>query len=40
MLNFREIGWKGVVWIQLAQDRHQLWVVVNTVLIYKWRGIS
>jgi hypothetical protein len=29
-LHLREIGWKGVEWIQLAQDRDWLRAVVNT----------
>jgi hypothetical protein len=28
--NFREIGWKGVEWIHLAQDRDQLRALMNT----------
>jgi hypothetical protein len=29
---FREIGWEGVHWIRLAQDRDQWQVRVNTVM--------
>jgi hypothetical protein len=29
--HLREIGWVNVEWIQLAQDRDQWWVLVNTV---------
>jgi hypothetical protein len=29
-IDMREIGWEGVDWMQLAQDREQWWVVVNT----------
>jgi hypothetical protein len=31
-MDLREIGWEGVDWIHLAQDRDQWQVVVNTVL--------
>jgi hypothetical protein len=30
--HLREIGWGNVEWIQLAQDRDQWWVLVNTVI--------
>jgi hypothetical protein len=30
--DLREIGWKGVDWMRLAQDRDQWWAVVNTVM--------
>jgi hypothetical protein len=29
---YREIGWDGVDWIELAQDRDQWRVLVNTVM--------
>jgi hypothetical protein len=28
----REIGWDGMDWIELAQDRDQWWALVNTVM--------
>jgi hypothetical protein len=28
----REIGWDGIDWINLAQNRAQLWALVNTVI--------
>jgi hypothetical protein len=28
----REIGWEGVDWMYLAQDRHQRRAIVNTVM--------
>jgi hypothetical protein len=28
----REIGWEGVEWIHLAQDRDQWWAFVNMVV--------
>jgi hypothetical protein len=28
----REVGWVGIDWIDLAQDRDQLRVLVNTVM--------
>jgi hypothetical protein len=31
-VDLREIGWDGVDWIDLAQDRDQLRVVVNAVM--------
>jgi hypothetical protein len=31
-MDLREIGWKGVEWIHLAQDRDQWWALVNTVM--------
>jgi hypothetical protein len=31
-MDFREIGWGSVVWIQMAQDRSRWWAVVNTVM--------
>jgi hypothetical protein len=31
-MDLREIGWDGVDWIDLAQDRDQWWALENTVL--------
>jgi hypothetical protein len=31
-MDLREIGWEGVHWILLAQDRDQFQAVVNTVM--------
>jgi hypothetical protein len=31
-MDLRKIGWEGVDWIHLAQDRDQLRAVVNTVM--------
>jgi hypothetical protein len=31
-MNLREIGWDGMVWIYLAQDREQWRALVNTVM--------
>jgi hypothetical protein len=31
-MNLREIGWDGVDWIDMAQDRDQWRALVNTVL--------
>jgi hypothetical protein len=31
-MDLREIGWEGVDWMHLAQDRDQKRVVVNTVM--------
>jgi hypothetical protein len=31
-MDLRETGWDGVDWTELAQDRDQLWALVNTVM--------
>jgi hypothetical protein len=31
-MDLREIGWGGVEWIHLAQDRGRWWAVVNAVM--------
>jgi hypothetical protein len=31
-MNLRELGWEGVDWIHLVQDRDQLQALVNTVM--------
>jgi hypothetical protein len=31
-MNLREIGWEGVYWMLLAQDRDQWQAAVNTVM--------
>jgi hypothetical protein len=31
-MNLKEIGWEGVNWIHLAQDRDQLWAVLKMLL--------
>jgi hypothetical protein len=31
-MDLGEIGWEGVEWIHLAQDRDWWWVLVNTVM--------
>jgi hypothetical protein len=31
-LDLREIGWGGIIWIDLAQDREQWRALVNTVM--------
>jgi hypothetical protein len=28
----REVGWDGMDWIHVAQDRNQWWALVNTVM--------
>jgi hypothetical protein len=30
-MNLREIGWGGMDWINLAQDKEQWWALVNMV---------
>jgi hypothetical protein len=32
IIDHREMGWEGVDWIHVAQDRDQWWTVVNTVI--------
>jgi hypothetical protein len=31
-IDLRKIGWEGVDWIHLAQNRDQWWALVNTVM--------
>jgi hypothetical protein len=31
-IDLREVGWRGMDWIDLAQDRNRWWAVVNTVM--------
>jgi hypothetical protein len=31
-MGIREIGWEGVDWMHLAQDRDQWWALVNMVM--------
>jgi hypothetical protein len=31
-MDFREIGWDGIDWFELAQDRNQWRALVNTVM--------
>jgi hypothetical protein len=31
-MNLRKIGWKGVDWMHLTQDRHQWCALVNTII--------
>jgi hypothetical protein len=31
-MNLREIGWRGIEWIQLAQDKDQWLDLVNVVM--------
>jgi hypothetical protein len=35
VMDLREIGWKGVDWMHLAQDRDQWRDVVNTVMSFR-----
>jgi hypothetical protein len=34
-MDLSEIGWGGVDWIDLAQDRDQWWARVNTVINHR-----
>jgi hypothetical protein len=31
-MDLKEIGWEGMDWIDLTEDRDQCWVFVNTVM--------
>jgi hypothetical protein len=31
-MGVKEIGWEGVDWIHLPQNRNQMWAVVNMVM--------
>jgi hypothetical protein len=31
-MDLREIGWKGMDWMRVVQDRDQWWAVVNMVM--------
>jgi hypothetical protein len=31
-MDLRKIGWEGVDWMHLVQDRDQWWAVVNTAM--------
>jgi hypothetical protein len=35
-INLREIGWDGIDWIELAQDKDQWRALVNTVMILRF----
>jgi hypothetical protein len=35
-VNLQEIGWRGVEWIDLAQDMDSWWVLVNTVMNFRF----
>jgi hypothetical protein len=32
MMDLRKIGWEGVDWMHLPEDRDQWWDLVNTVM--------
>jgi hypothetical protein len=32
MMDLREVGWGGMDWIYLAQDRYRWWALVNAVM--------
>jgi hypothetical protein len=34
-IDLREIGWDGMAWIDLAQDRNQWRALVNTILNFR-----
>jgi hypothetical protein len=31
-MDLREIGWEGIEWMHLDQDRDQWWALMNTVM--------
>jgi hypothetical protein len=31
-MNLQEVGWRGMDWMKLAQDRDRWWAVVNAVM--------
>jgi hypothetical protein len=31
-MDFKEMGWESVGWINLTQEREKLWAVVNAVM--------
>jgi len=39
-MDFREIGWEGIDWIHMAQDRDQQWALMNTFGFHKVWGVS
>jgi hypothetical protein len=34
-MDFREVGWEGIDWINLAQDRHRCRALVNKVMNFR-----
>jgi hypothetical protein len=38
-MDLRKIGWEGMAWIQLDQDREWWWALVNVVMIL-WVVVS
>jgi hypothetical protein len=39
-MDLREIGWEGVDWMHLAQDRDKWQALLNTFRFHKRHGIS
>jgi hypothetical protein len=42
-MDFQEVGWGDIFWVDLAQDRDRWWALVNAVMnlrFHKIRGIS
>jgi hypothetical protein len=35
-MEFREIGWGGIDWIDMAQDRDQWMALMNTIMNEPW----
>jgi hypothetical protein len=34
-MNLREIGWEGVEWMHLAEDRDQWWALLSTIIDFR-----
>jgi hypothetical protein len=39
-MDFREIGWDGMDWVDMAKERDQWWALVNTVMNLRVRVLS
>jgi hypothetical protein len=39
-MDLREIGWWGVEWIHLAQDRDSCWAVLNEVMSFQFLAVQ
>ena len=35
-MDCQEVGWEGMGWIDLAQDRDRWWVLVNAVMAHQF----
>jgi hypothetical protein len=39
-MDLQQVGWGGMDWIDMAQDRDRWWAVVSAVMNLQTRGIS